>query len=93
MLLNANSSAALSPDTIIEAEDLAFGNMRNMTGIIDVAKSGIEKSPKKIGAFGERAASILFEDEDSGTFHSTKLPAFISCRGKVRQPKHVGASR
>jgi hypothetical protein len=93
MLLNADSSAVLPPDIIMEAEDLAFGNMRNMTGIIEFAKSCIGKSPEKIVAFGEKAASRLFEDEDPGSFHSMILPASISCSGRLRLPKFVGTSR
>jgi hypothetical protein len=75
MLLIVDSSALLSPKVIRWAAEPAFRNIRDITGIIDVTKSGMWNPVIDIVAPGGKPARKLFEDEGIGSFRPMRPPA------------------
>jgi hypothetical protein len=63
---------------------MVFGNMREMIGIIDVAKSIVEKLPCKAAALDEKPGRELLEVEGPGSCCPMKLPTCISYEEKAR---------
>jgi hypothetical protein len=91
MFLIADSYALLFSLEIIWVNDPAFRSMREIIGIIDIAKSDVNALTGKIVALGENPVRKQFLESRKPS-RLMKLPAFIPYREESRSPDPVGSS-
>jgi hypothetical protein len=91
MFLIADSYALLFSLEIIWVNDPAFRSMREIIGIIDIAKLDVNELTGKIVALGEKLVREQFL-ETPKLSRLMKLPAFIPYREESRSPDPVRSS-
>jgi hypothetical protein len=92
MFLSAELNAPLFPSMTRWGEDAALGNMREITGNIEVAKSGIEIPPRWVVSHSDELSGKMSRFESLMSFCFTKPRAYIMLEENDRLPESPGSS-
>jgi len=92
MFPSAELNALLFPSMTRCGEDAALGNIREITGKIEVAKSGIENPSGRIVSRSEKSSVKMFEFEDLISFCPMKPRAYVTLEEKDRLSESPGRS-